>query len=79
MIERARSAAAQDFGYLRGVLEHVTVEQVADVIADAIEHPVAEVYTNPASAEMARRYFADVGAYEAQSGNPWASAPGGTR
>ena len=54
-----------------------TVEQVAAVIADAIETPVAEVYTNLAAAEMARRYFADVGAYEAQSGNPWASPPGG--
>ena len=30
----------------------------------SIEHPVAEVYTNPASADMARRYFADVGAFE---------------
>lgn len=47
-----------------------TVEQVADVIADVIAHPVAEVYTNPASAEMARKYFADVGAFEA-SGATW--------
>ena len=42
-----------------------TVEEVADVIAAVIEKPVAEVYTNPASADMARRYFADVGAFEA--------------
>jgi short-subunit dehydrogenase len=52
-----------------------TVEQVADVVAAVIEKPVAEVYTNPASAEMARRYFADVGAYEASAGNPWQSPP----
>ena len=36
-------------------------------IAAVIEHPVAEVYTNPASAEMARRYYQDVGAFEVQS------------
>jgi hypothetical protein len=29
-----------------------------------IEHPVAELYTNPASPAMARRYFEDVGAFE---------------
>jgi short-subunit dehydrogenase len=44
-----------------------TAEEVAAVIAEVIEHPVAEVYTNPASAEMARRYYQDVGAFEAQS------------
>lgn len=43
------------------------VEDVADVIAAAIETPVAEVYTNPASAALARKYFEDVGAFEAQS------------
>jgi short-subunit dehydrogenase len=50
------------------------VEDVADIIAAAIENPVAEVYTNPASSEMAQRYFADVDAYEA-SGGAWGSAP----
>jgi short-subunit dehydrogenase len=49
-------------------------EEVADIVANAIEHPVAEVYTNPASAGMAQRYFADVGAFEAQ-GSAWGSAP----
>jgi NAD(P)-dependent dehydrogenase (short-subunit alcohol dehydrogenase family) len=47
-----------------------TVEQVTDVIASVIEHPVAEVYTNPASGEMAKKYFADVGAFET-SGATW--------
>jgi short-subunit dehydrogenase len=42
------------------------VEDVADIIAKAIDNPVAEVYTNPASAGMAQKYFADVGAFEAQ-------------
>jgi short-subunit dehydrogenase len=55
-----------------------TVQQVADIVAQAIETPVAEVYTNPASADMARRYFEDVGAFEAQGATPWAQ-PGGGR
>ncbi|HUJ13320.1 MAG TPA: SDR family NAD(P)-dependent oxidoreductase [Thermoanaerobaculia bacterium] len=42
-----------------------TPEEVAAAIAGVIEHPVAELYTNPASAKMAERYFADVGAFEA--------------
>jgi len=41
-----------------------TPEEVAARIADVIRNPVAEAYTNPASAELARRYFADVGAFE---------------
>jgi short-subunit dehydrogenase len=46
------------------------VEDVADIIANAIEHPIAEVYTNPASAGMAQKYFSDVAAFEA-SGIGW--------
>ena len=34
-----------------------TAEEVADVVADVMAHPRAEVYTNPASPEMARRWF----------------------
>jgi short-subunit dehydrogenase len=56
-----------------------TVTQVADIVASVIEHPVAEVYTNPSSAEMAGKYFADVGAFESHGGNPWASPQGGGR
>jgi hypothetical protein len=41
-----------------------TAQEVASAIAAVIEHPVAEIYTNPASAAMARRYFEDVGAFE---------------
>ena len=51
------------------------VEDVADIIAAAIDRPVAEVYTNPSSAEMARRYFENVEAFEAQADNPWRAAP----
>jgi len=48
-----------------------TVADVADIFARAIEHPVAEVYTNPASAGMARRYFEDVESFEKTAENPW--------
>ncbi|HTJ23192.1 MAG TPA: SDR family oxidoreductase [Gemmatimonadaceae bacterium] len=54
------------------------VEDVAALIARVVEEPVAEVYTNPASASMAQRYFADVGAFEAQ-GVRWGSEPASAR
>src|SRR5581483_1264369 len=41
-----------------------TPEEVAAAIAGVIANPVAELYTNPASAPMAQRYFSDVGAFE---------------
>jgi short-subunit dehydrogenase len=58
-----------------------TTAQVAEIVADVIAHPVAEVYTNPASADMARRYLENVDAFEQPGGNPWQSRPpvGGSR
>jgi short-subunit dehydrogenase len=41
-----------------------TPEQVAAVIASLLEQPKSEIYTNPASAEIARRYREDVDAFE---------------
>jgi short-subunit dehydrogenase len=41
-----------------------TAADVATIVADLIDHPVAEVYTNPASAALASRYFEDVGRFE---------------
>jgi short-subunit dehydrogenase len=52
-----------------------SVEDVADIFARVIDHPVAEVYTNPASAGMARRYFEDVDAFERSAENPWLRPP----
>jgi short-subunit dehydrogenase len=52
-----------------------TTAQVADIVAEVIARPVAEVYTNPASADIARRYIEDVGAFEQSGGNPWQSRP----
>ena len=41
-----------------------TPQEVAAIISWLIEHPVPEVYTNPASAKITREYFQDVGAFE---------------
>jgi NADP-dependent 3-hydroxy acid dehydrogenase YdfG len=47
-----------------GAMQPQTAEQVATVIADVIERPVAEVYTNPASPGLAKRYYEDIAAFE---------------
>jgi short-subunit dehydrogenase len=52
-----------------------TAEDVAEVIATVIDHPVAEVYTNPRSADMASQYLADVGAFETSAPHPWRLQP----
>ncbi len=41
-----------------------SAEEVAEAIAALIEHPKAEIYTNPASVEIARRYREDIEAFE---------------
>ena len=47
-----------------GAMRPQTPEEVADSIAALIADPVGEIYTNPASAEIARRYFEDVEGFE---------------
>ena len=49
-----------------GMMQPQTAEEVAAAIAGLIAQPEAEIYTNPASPELVRRYYADVGAFEAQ-------------
>jgi len=44
-----------------------TPEEVAVAVADVIDHPVAEVYTNPTSHDVAARYIADVGLFESEA------------
>jgi NADP-dependent 3-hydroxy acid dehydrogenase YdfG len=44
-----------------------TAEEVAAVIAGVIANPLAEVFTNPASAAIARVYYEDVAAFEARA------------
>ncbi len=41
-----------------------SAEEVAERMAELLDHPVAELYTNPASAALARRYYEDVDAFE---------------
>jgi short-subunit dehydrogenase len=41
-----------------------TPEEVADLVWALIKNPKAELYTNPASPEIATRYYRDVGAFE---------------
>jgi len=41
-----------------------TPEQVAAAIVELIEHPRAEIYTNPGQSEMVVRYYTDVAAFE---------------
>lgn len=53
-----------------GSMNAQTPEQVAATIADLIRNPVAELYTNPASAELTRRYYADVAAFERNAPRP---------
>ncbi len=43
------------------------VEDVAAAIVRVIEHPVAEIYTNPQQASVALEYFQDVGAFEREA------------
>ena len=44
-----------------------TPEEAAAVIARLIEHPQAEIFTNPAQIPIARRYYEDVAAFEEQA------------
>ncbi|HEX6748884.1 MAG TPA: SDR family NAD(P)-dependent oxidoreductase [Longimicrobium sp.] len=50
-----------------GPMAPQTPEEVAAIVADAIDHPRPEVYTNPANPGMARAYFEDVAAFEEQA------------
>jgi short-subunit dehydrogenase len=47
-----------------------SADEVAAAIVRVIDRPVAEVYTNPAHAAVAQRYFADVGEFERSTRTP---------
>ena len=63
----AADAPARSWAPPTGPMRPQTADDVAEVVARLIERPVPEVYTNPASPELARRYYADVAAFEAQA------------
>ncbi len=51
-------------GAVGSPMQAQTAEDVARVVAELIDRPVAEVYTNPASSALAARYFEDVARFE---------------
>ena len=54
-------------GYRSGMAPQ-SPEQTASAIVDLIDHPQAEIYTNPGQSEMVARYFADITAFEENLG-----------
>src|SRR5262249_15012831 len=42
-------------------------EEVAGIVADVMDHPVPELYTNTARDAVAARYFADVALFESEA------------
>ena len=54
-------------GAIGSPMKPQTAEEVAAIVADVIDQPVAEVYTNPASHIVAARYFADVALFESEA------------
>lgn len=50
-----------------GPMKPQTAEEVAEIIAGVVASPRADVYTNPASPDIARRYYEDVEGFEAGS------------
>ena len=53
-------------GRIGSPMKPQTPEEVAVIVGDLIDHPVAEVYTNPASRAVAARYVEDVGRFETE-------------
>lgn len=61
-----RTANSAPAGPIASPMQPQTPQQVATIVADVLDHPVAEIYTNPASRGIAQRYFEDVGKFEAE-------------
>lgn len=56
-------------GAIGSPMKPQTADEVAVIVADLIDRPVAEVYTNPASHAVAARYFEDVDRFESEAAN----------
>jgi len=54
-------------GAIGSPMKPQTAEEVAVIVADVIDDPAAEVYTNPASHAVAARYLADVALFESEA------------
>jgi short-subunit dehydrogenase len=64
------SATSKPAGSIGSPMKPQTPEEVAVIVADLLDRPVAEVYTNSASHALATRYFDDVGRFERESRSP---------
>jgi NADP-dependent 3-hydroxy acid dehydrogenase YdfG len=62
--KNARYGTPMPPGGFRGGATAQTPQQVAAVILDLIDHPRADVYTNPSQAETAVSYYTDISAFE---------------
>jgi NADP-dependent 3-hydroxy acid dehydrogenase YdfG len=60
----ARNAVGDRGGAPTSPMPTQTTDEVALSIVELIANPRAEVYTNPASAPIVRKYYEDVGAFE---------------
>jgi hypothetical protein len=67
MTNSPRLWALPSAGPSRGSMEAQSADVVAEVIGGLIDAPKAEVYTNPALREVAKRYYEDVAAFEAEA------------
>lgn len=47
-----------------------SAEEVGSQIASLIEHPVAEIYTNPSSSDLVQQYYRDVAMFEENMAKP---------
>ena len=54
-------------GAIGSPMKPQTAEEVAVIVADVVDDPAAEVYTNPASHAVAARYLADVALFESEA------------
>ena len=54
-------------GAIGSPMKPQTAEEVAALVADVIDQPVPEIYTNPASHTVAARYIADVALFESEA------------
>jgi len=54
-------------GAIGSPMKPQTAEEVAAIVADVIDQPVPEIYTNPASHTVAARYIADVALFESEA------------
>ncbi|HEU4561261.1 MAG TPA: SDR family oxidoreductase [Longimicrobium sp.] len=59
-----------------GPMAPQTAEEVATIIADVIDHPRPDVYTNPAHPEVARAYYNDIAAFEENAARMMQPQPG---